>query len=304
MASLVEAPLEIVLEFARAEATGDPHAFRFAPQSYIVRTPRGGFGSSELQWDHQLLGRLEAIRRPGQDPALLVEVGETLRRFLAPTGWELHEEQLSAALRQRRPVHITIRSAAAELFALPWELLTLRATGQSLGGLPGVLVHYEWPETATIPSPAGESGGRLLVAWSAAGGALPAAEHVEAIREAASLLASARRAVAICGGGPVIAGAAKERQAACRGQPSRIVERDADFIGGDFHRGCKAAVNIEIRDVRGFYSGVSGYSAHDFPDRRRTIEGCPFADEPFVVGVCRGMQIDALFVRNASGIGK
>lgn len=185
MASLVEAPLEIVLEFARAEATGDPHAFRFAPQSYIVRTPRGGFGSSELQWDHQLLGRLEAIRRPGQDPALLVEVGETLRRFLAPTGWELHEEQLSAALRQRRPVHITIRSAAAELFALPWELLTLRATGQSLGGLPGVLVHYEWPETATIPSPAGESGGRLLVAWSAAGGALPAAEHVEAIREAA-----------------------------------------------------------------------------------------------------------------------
>ena len=33
--------------------------------------------------------------------------------------------------------------AAAELYALPWELRTLRATGQSLGGLPGVLVRYE-----------------------------------------------------------------------------------------------------------------------------------------------------------------
>ena len=178
--------LEIALEFARAEATGDPHAFRFAPQSYIVRTPRGAFGSSEFRWDHEFLERLDRIRRPGQDPSVLAEVGETLRRFLAPAGWEALEQRLTAAVRQRQPVQLTIRSAAAELFALPWELLSLHATGQSLGGLPGVLVRYEWPGTATIPALADEGSGRLVVAWSAGGGEVPAAEHIGAIQASAS----------------------------------------------------------------------------------------------------------------------
>lgn len=184
---MVEAPLEISLEFARSESTGDPHTFRFGPQSYVVRTPRGGFGGAELPWDTELLGQLAAVRLPGRDPQVLAAVGEKLRRFLAPAGWELHEQQLTTAVQQRRPVHVTIRSAAAELYVLPWELLTLRATGQSLGGLPGVLVRYEWPETVTTPQPAEPPAkGRLLVAWSAAGGAVPAADHVAAIRSAAT----------------------------------------------------------------------------------------------------------------------
>lgn len=185
--AVVESPLEIVLEFARAEETGDAHSFRFALQSYVVRTPRGGYGASELAWNDDLLAKLAAVRSPGQDPALLAEIGELMRRFLAPAGWELHELQLTAAMQQRRPVHVTIRSAAAELYALPWELLTLRATGQSLGGLPGVLVRYEWPETATVASPELPAGaGRILVAWSASGGGVPANEHIAAIRAAAA----------------------------------------------------------------------------------------------------------------------
>jgi hypothetical protein len=185
--ALVESPLEIVLEFARAEATGDAHAFRFAPQSYVVRTPRGGFGASELAWNEELLAKLAAVRLSGQNPALLAELGALMRRFLAPAGWELHEQQLTAAMQQRRSVHITIRSAAAELYALPWELLTLRATGQSLGGLPGVLVRYAWPETETAAgSDIPPSAGRILVAWSAAGGGVPANEHLAAIRAAAT----------------------------------------------------------------------------------------------------------------------
>jgi hypothetical protein len=187
-------PLEIVLEFARGEATGDPHAFRFGPQAYVVRTPRGGFGGAELTWDDALLDRLAALQGAAVDPALVAEVGELLRRFLAPAGWELHEQQISAAVQQRRPVRIAVRSAAAELFALPWELLTLRATGQSLGGLPGVLVRYEWPETTTAPRVEVPGPEHVLVAWSAAGGAVPAAEHIAAIRAAAptaEVLASA-----------------------------------------------------------------------------------------------------------------
>lgn len=176
--------LDIVLEFARAEATGNPHAFRFAPQSYIVRTPRGGFGSSELGWDAALLEKLAVLQGAGVDPPVIAELGELLRSFLAPTGWELLEQQISSAVQQRRPVHLTVRSAAAELFALPWELLTLRATGQSLGGLPGVLVRYEWPETGTAPPSPTSGPDRVLVAWSAAGGGVPAADHLSAIRAA------------------------------------------------------------------------------------------------------------------------
>jgi hypothetical protein len=187
MTAMVDGPLELVLEFARAESTGDPHTFRFGPQTYVVRSQRGGYGSAELLWDAELLDQLAGLRSPRCEPQLLARIGEQLRRFLAPAGWELHEQQLTAATQQHRPVHVTIRSAAAELYMLPWELLTLRATGQSLGGLPGVLVRYEWPETVTAALPAGTpDAGRILVAWSAAGGAVPAGAHINAVRTAAA----------------------------------------------------------------------------------------------------------------------
>ncbi|MBL9103836.1 MAG: CHAT domain-containing protein [Myxococcales bacterium] len=175
--------LEISLEFARAEHTGDAHSFRFSPQAYIARTPRGGFERAELAWDADLLADLQAVRSPGRDPAVQQRVGEVLRRFLAPTGWEQHEAAIAEAVRQRRSVRVSLRSAAAELYALPWELLALRASGQALGGLPGVLVRYEWPETVTAA--AEPASGRVLLAWSAAGGAVPAGEHVAAVRRAA-----------------------------------------------------------------------------------------------------------------------
>ena len=175
--------LEISLEFARAEHTGDAHSFRFTPQAYIARTPRGGFERAELAWDAELLEDLQAVRSSGRDPAVQQRVGEVLRRFLAPTGWEQHEAAIAEAVRQRRGVQVTLRSAAAELYVLPWELLALRASGQALGGLPGVLVRYEWPETVTAA--AVPASGRMLLAWSAAGGVVPAGEHVAAVRRAA-----------------------------------------------------------------------------------------------------------------------
>jgi hypothetical protein len=48
------------------------------------------------------------------------------------------------------------------------------------------LIRYEWPQTHTAaesPSPRPE-GGRILFAWSATGGAVPANEQVQAIRSA------------------------------------------------------------------------------------------------------------------------
>lgn len=57
---------------------------------------------------------------------------------------------------------------------------------QALGELQGVLLRYEWPETTTtaeLPTPR-QGGARILLAWSAGGGAVPAAEHQRAIAAA------------------------------------------------------------------------------------------------------------------------
>ncbi|MCA9691346.1 MAG: CHAT domain-containing protein, partial [Myxococcales bacterium] len=89
--------------------------------------------------------------------------------------------------RETSPAVITIRSAAAELYALPWELMTLGASGQHLGERPDLLLRFEWPYTQTTRQAPrfSRSPGRILFAWSAAGGSVPAAEHQAAILEAA-----------------------------------------------------------------------------------------------------------------------
>ena len=173
-------PLRLVLELARAAHVDDPYAFRFVPQAYIVHTPGGGFASAEMPWDEALLTDLQALRGPRCEPALVQRVGELLRRFLFGTGWDVTEQKIVEAVRDGRQVILTVRSAAAELYALPWELLTIRSTGQHVGELPELVVRYEWPETTTVHEQAVERG-RILFAWSAAGGAVPAAEHLAAL---------------------------------------------------------------------------------------------------------------------------
>lgn len=175
----------LVLEFTRAERAGEPHAFRFAPQTYLLRTPGGGFEGVEFPWTRALLDDLKSVREPSRGPEVVHRVGEVLRRFLGGAGWDAHERAIVRAAREGARIVITVRSAAAELYALPWELLALRSTGQLVGSIPGLLIRYEWPETETAR--ARTTGGRVLYAWSAAGGAVPAAEHQAALREAGAL---------------------------------------------------------------------------------------------------------------------
>jgi len=178
---------ELLLEFARAEDAGDPFAFRAGIQTYLLRGAGGGFESVELSWNQALLADLAVLHETRRDPAVVQRVGETLRRFLEPAGWARQEARLTEAVARGQPVVVTVRSAAAELYALPWELLTLKTSGQHLGELPDVLVRYEWPETATVaesPSPRPE-GGRVLFAWSRAGGNVPDKAHLLALQEGA-----------------------------------------------------------------------------------------------------------------------
>jgi len=174
-------PLTLTLELARADKAGRPFEFKFEPQSYLLRGDGGGFQDATLPWGDSLLADLAAVRLPGRDPAVVQRLGELLRDFLAPTQWRVMEAEIREAVRDARPVVVTIRSAAAELYVLPWELLTIAATGQHIGELPGVLVRYVWPEIEAAPRPASLHPGRLLLAWS---GHVPASEHQAAVAEA------------------------------------------------------------------------------------------------------------------------
>ena len=146
-------PVHIELELVRAEAADDAFAFRFARQTYLIRGPGGAYETAELPWSRELLRDLDEVRRPDRDPAVVARVGDMLRELLGAAGWARHEAAIVEARAARRRVHLTIRSAAAELYALPWELLTLRADGQHLGALEHVLLRYAWPGTATVTTP-------------------------------------------------------------------------------------------------------------------------------------------------------
>jgi len=185
---MVGAPLAVAIEFARATETDDPFAFAEGRQDYVVRLEGASFRQVSLDWGPKLFGALEQVRLPRRDPAVVAELGTMLRRFLAEADWSNTEKEIEAAVADGRSVILTIRSAAAELFALPFELVSMRATGQHLGELPGVVIRYAWPETTTAAeSPAPRlDGGRILVAWSAAGGGVPAGDHVRAITTAAA----------------------------------------------------------------------------------------------------------------------
>ena len=179
-------PIHVELELVRAEAADDAFAFRFARQTYLIRGPGGAYETAELPWSRELLRDLDEIRRPDRDPATVARVGDMLRELLGAAGWARHEATIVEARAARRRVHLTIRSAAAELYALPWELLTLRADGQHLGALEHVLLRYAWPGTSTVAADRSDAPPRLLVAWSAAAGGVPAAQQLEAIRAAAA----------------------------------------------------------------------------------------------------------------------
>lgn len=179
-------PLSLVFEFARTDTHEDPYGFRFKPQDYTLRTSHGGRKRVHLAWSSELLGDLDALHASSCDPAIVQRVGSALCSFLEPSGWTWHAQTIATAIQRESPVLLTVRSAAAELYALPWELLPLEATGQCIGELPGLLIRYEWPETHTVPKRHARDAGqrRLLVAWSAAAGEVPAADHIDAIGNA------------------------------------------------------------------------------------------------------------------------
>ena len=124
-------PYTLTIEIARAEGAGDPHAFRCMRQDYVFRSARG-FGGAEFPWDAQVLEAMAQLLRPRPDSAAMQQLGERLRTFLEQglsthEGWAHHEQALLQAVEAGRPVYLTFRFGAAELYSLPWELVTFLA---------------------------------------------------------------------------------------------------------------------------------------------------------------------------------
>ena len=172
---------EQVLEFARVQKAGDPYGFRFEEQEYWLRQKGGGVKTARFPWNEQLMADLQALAREEPDPEVARRLGEQLRRFLDELDWGGYEP----ALRGRRAPRLVVRSAAAELYALPWELVTVGGSGQHLVDLPGSSLRYEWPgEREGQEAGAAPQEGRVLLAWSAAGGRVPVEGHLRALEQA------------------------------------------------------------------------------------------------------------------------
>lgn len=177
-------PLQITLEIATSSSEISTAQ---TERDYVIRIDTSDFAPATFAWDQALAADLAALRRADCEPEILQRLGQRLRQFLRGTDWPRYEAAIIDAHARGAPVHITICSSAhaEELYALPWDLLALDASGQHLAELPGVLVRYAWRRNPTIPGDSDdEPGGRILLAWSAAAGEVPAGAHRDALQRA------------------------------------------------------------------------------------------------------------------------
>ena len=134
------------------------------------------------------MAALAEIGKEQPRPGVVRQLGETLRTFLEEClrgcryDWRHHEDVLTQSMSAGDAVLVTFRLSAAELYTVPWELVWLKSAECYLGELENCLVQYQWPGAprAAPPSPVP---GRLAFGWSAAGGNVPAAEHLQALRQ-------------------------------------------------------------------------------------------------------------------------
>ena len=173
--------IHVSADFSRLDDAADPLAWSPTGRGYRVILDGDRAGDVILPWP-RLIGLMDALEGPGA-LAAIGELGAALHAALGEAGWERADERLLQAQAQGRRAVVQISSHAAEIPALPWELLPLGGSGPRLGQSPALL-RYAWPGTRTVPRREGGPAGRVLFAWSAAGGPVPVAEHLAALQQA------------------------------------------------------------------------------------------------------------------------
>ncbi|HWN66820.1 MAG TPA: CHAT domain-containing protein [Haliangium sp.] len=184
MNHLARPPLAIDLELVRAAETASPHGVATGEWNrYLLRDPddSGRYEDGDFVWDESMQADLSATGDAASAGEAVKRLGAAMRAFIESAGWARIAARIQEARAAGRAVCLTVRSAAQELYTLPWELL-------DVGGAPvyqtdDCLLRYQRPgagEPAAAPPAPSE---RVLVAWS---GAVPAADHIDAIAAAAS----------------------------------------------------------------------------------------------------------------------
>lgn len=157
------------------------------PQDYyridgaLLRPANG----ARIAWD-ELKPLLAKLQAPGCDATVQAPLGNMLGEFLRQTDWP--EADIKVALDAERPVRLSVKLGAAELYALPWELASFAEQGQPLSVYENCLIRYAWPSktgTRALARDPKAEGGRILFAWSGVDKHLSDA-HQEAIQRAAA----------------------------------------------------------------------------------------------------------------------
>ena len=137
-----------------------------------------------FRWSEGFREQLAALREHTEAGVgeAAARVGRKLADLVDAPAWAGAAAQVAAEASEH-PTFLTVRSSASELYLLPWELLTVGGVAHA-GSLAKLLIRYEWPDYRTAPRASGLSRtkrGRVVFAWSAAGGKVQASAHVALI---------------------------------------------------------------------------------------------------------------------------
>ncbi len=184
-------PGTLVLELFRKRAPGSEADFDHKANQYVRRLEGEAPREASFEWGKDLSFALDSLFQVREGrlsaEAKAHEVSEILRPFLLSLGWEETERQLSAQLARRadsRPVHVTFRLGASELFALPWELVRFAGSETRLGEHEGALIRYEEMDAGPVASPGVDPpkvGGGVLFAWAGAPDDIGLDRHLDAL---------------------------------------------------------------------------------------------------------------------------
>lgn len=185
-----------VLDFVRLDEfdkRGASYSESHEQNTYLLHVQGGRHRPLVSGWSS--IGQLDlAEQMAGLDSeAHRQRIGDQLRTWLLSAGWGRYEAEIENILQRGQSVSLTIRSAAREVHALPWELLTFDATGQHLGELEHVHIGYAWPDTRPVSKSRTSVAGRWLMAWSSAGSAVPVHGHRQALASASQLADGGQR---------------------------------------------------------------------------------------------------------------
>ncbi|MCB9761277.1 MAG: CHAT domain-containing protein [Alphaproteobacteria bacterium] len=181
----------LTIDLKRTTRTDRPAIRPEGEVGYLVEVDGVGAFDTSLDWDQRELLEVLGARHP-EDGELAAWLGGVLRTLLT-RAVVAELDRLVERATAEAPLHVTVRTSAIELLALPWALLQTRS-GRPLGQLEHALVRMATGETPTAPPRADplhpdrldprHAEGQVLFAWAAPFAQVPHDPH-QALLEAA-----------------------------------------------------------------------------------------------------------------------